>query len=186
MKPLRLCLAATLMLAATAAPGQASTLPTLDMDLRHPLTVSTGVFNVGVDMAVSENAAVGSLVGLFTGVAARGTWRVAGAPDQPSWGLTLGGGSTLTNMDAFGWVYARGNNLWLSPALVGSLPLGAGPKAFFWVTLRGTLGPGYILRPSDNAQGLFALVNAELAFAFRNYGEITVGGNSIAGFRARF
>lgn len=188
---MRLAFAAALVLAA-GLPAQASTLPPLHTAPQH-VTVSIGVFDANVDVGLSDHWSVGvtslstptltggpetsPLLG-FMVLGLRSTYRIAGAPDTLSYGVTFSGG-------IFGPQYMG----WLQPAFNAALPLGD------VVTLRGTVGPIIQVPLGANTSPVAPLYvqnnnwfwpNLELGIRLQPQHELTLGGNSLVGWRGYF
>ena len=185
---MRLLLAAcTLLLLAT--PARASSLPRVDFRPGES-SVAVGVFDLNMDHAFNDRFAFGASyinLGGYSVGAVRGTIRLDGGPDESSWGLAFSGGLApypqyLNSTPA----ETTEGQYFFQPAVVWSTPfLGA-------FRFRASLGPIVFSRlQADgnyryiNSQVLVVWPNLELAYRFK-WGEITLGGNAIAGLRLIF
>lgn len=180
---MRALLTAALGLVLFAAPAAASTLQRVDF-APHQSSLAIGLLDANFDTAVSDRLSLGASLGwaiLGMNAAVRSTWRTDGDPDgfATGWGFNAGY-STLS-------AYGSGNAVWLQPAWLMSSRLG-GSNLF----LRASLGPALWFQISTDPTGtnitpvFEVLPNVELAYRFHRYGELTLGGNSLLGFRAIF
>ena len=183
-----------------ATPCEASTLPPVDFEASRVI-LSAGtlwherIVDASLDVALSERVSLGlSLIGnplarpdkpatLHVG-AIRSTYRLHGAPDAFSYGLTLSAGTYLDKPG--GWFMNPRTSEhfpWAQLAFNLALPLGD------WGVFRGTLGPVFVGEAATRslfAPWLWAVPNAELALRVWPPHELTLGGNSLVGWRASF
>jgi hypothetical protein len=185
---LRTALAALFLACPLAAPAAASTMPLADFE--PGVTVAIGVPDANVDVALGDRLSVG-LTGYavplgdgwpFVSGGARATYRLLGGPQQPSLGLSVSGGY------APAFLFDK-NVPWGQLALTAALPFGRTG----W-TLRGSLGP-MLYRHTYTTMMLFAqnfpttetqvllVPNLELAGVIGPGQELTLGGNSLIGWR---
>jgi hypothetical protein len=150
------------------------------------------LFDVAMDRAIGERGSLGlSYASLGANVAAlRGVYRLGGEPDGMCWGLAVSAGlapypywSDLT--DPFAGPVTDLAQLFFQPALVWSVP--------FWnFRFRASVGPTFFSRIRQQQtyrymeNEVFPIIpNLELAYRF-GWGEITLGGNAVAGARVIF
>lgn len=187
-----------LLIACICAPAKASTLPPLDFHQGQKI-IALGVVDGNFDWALTDNLSVGgSLIwmnghpeltwGLYTfGVGAlRSTYRIFGAPGSTSFGLTVSVGQVSGHPliwnpnpnDEMPRVLSPTRN-WFQPALNISVPVGS-------ISFRGTIGPifGADLPPGIGIWDFWP--NFELAYQINSGNELTLGGNSVVGWRFLF
>lgn len=180
---MRALLTTALVLGLTAAPAAASTLQRVDF-APHQSSFAIGLMDVNFDTAVGDRLSLGASLGwaiLGVNAAVRSTWRTGGDSDAfaTGWGFNLGY-STLS-------AYGTGHAVWLQPAWLMSSRLGSS-NLFF----RASLGPALWFQISTDETGtnitpvFEVLPNVELAYRISPNGELTLGGNSLLGFRAIF
>lgn len=183
----RLALVSMSLVAFSAAPAVASTLPPLGIP-GNKTVVSVGLFDLNVDTGLTDRFSIGASVAgadvLFAaggGGAIRGTFLLFSSGDrsQLQGGLTLSAGGDTT-----GSIAGTTSELWVQPAL----NLSYAPTD--WLAVRMTLGP--LLGPRWDNRNAMALQspwvpNLEVAFRDPAHGrEYTLGGNSLLGVRWMF
>lgn len=165
---------ASAILAITALPATASTLPKVDFE-EGKSYLAIGILDANLDYAVSDRLSIG-VTGtyLVAPFAARATLQLGKLANGLVYGITLSAG--VLNQNDIWFVPGRNPyGLWTQPAFNVSLPFG---ETNAW-TLRGTIGPAF----SQSGTILYALPNVELAYRIDRTSEVTLGGNSIAGWR---
>jgi len=185
------CLLALLPLLLAAPAAAASTLPRVDVGAGQT-TLAVGALDFNLDRAIGDHASLGvsyAYVGAHV-AAVRGVYRLAGEPDGFCWGLALSAGFapypywTETVDTSLGDV-SNLAELFFQPAVVWSVP--------FWnFRFRASLGPNFNARIRAQQSyrymenEVFPIVpNLELAYVFGR-GEVTLGGNALAGARLFF
>lgn len=177
---MKACLPALALLLVPMA-AEASTLPRVDF-AANQVMVSVGFPDASVDVALGDRLSLGAsaftfgMDNLFP--AARATYRLAEGPGGLSVGATLSLG-LIPN-------FMRGSGVpltyqpYFQPAANVTLPLGGSDSP---VRLRGTLGPVWI----DFSPNLTVWApNLELGIALAPRQELTLGGNSLIGWRGTF
>lgn len=168
-----------LALLAVPVAASASILPTLDLQ-RGQHIVAAGVADGNYDYALSDHQSIGLSYTFFGSTAARTTFRLGGQAGGPNWGCTLGGGTVYNPNKSYG--VGPPSGIWLSPALVGTLPLG-------FLVLRAALGPGLVWSSETvddkvvNDLTWWLMPNLEVAVRFNPKSELTFGGQGILGWR---
>lgn len=163
------------------AAAEASTLPRVDFEARQVM-VSVGLPDASVDVALSDRLSLGASAfalgvdNLFP--AARATYRLADGPGGLVVGVTLSAG-LIPNVMRSASVPLMYQS-YVQPAANVTLPLGGAQSP---VRLRATLGPlWYDLQPS----WYVFIPNVELGIKVAAQQELTLGGNSLIGWRGLF
>lgn len=179
---------ATLTALLVALPANASTIPVLDPGPQG-LTLAVGLVDANVDVRLNDRWQVGltGIANLVQAVAVRATYR------QEDWlGLVLSAGLDKENTAGMRLLPdappPNHAGVWFQPALLLTAALPGTPA-----TVRLTLGPVVRSNVLDvptwtwtawNPTG-WMLPNAELGVQLGG-GELTLGGNSLLGWRARW
>lgn len=175
---------ALVLAGAGALPAAASTLPPLPQKAGQS-TVSLGVPDANYDYAFTDSLSVGVSALYFPpGFASPGlvaaprlSYRFFGSDDDFALGATLSAGY-FENV-GYG-TQTPSRMLWVQPAINASIALGP------VVRVRCTLGPA-LLENTDFTNGMvLPLPNVEVAFKLHPQHELTLGGNSLVGWRGRF
>lgn len=173
------CLFAALALANCWGPvAIASTLPPLEFRANQVI-LGLGVLDANLDYAVSDRLSLG-VCGSFNvaPLAGRASYRLGEAAGL-SYGVTLSAG--INNM--WGSPGALAVSTWFQPAAIVALRLGGAESR---MTLRGTIGPLFLATGSGNYATSGALAfwpNLELTYRLNVGQEVTLGGNSLVGWR---
>lgn len=161
----------------------ASTIPPIDTD-KPQGTVAVGLLDLSADLGFAKNQAVGFTIALepLRVLALRyssrlGTWRGV------SYGLllSLGAGGIPSSVDYPPYPDPLRQFYWLQPALNISVPIWPNEEPV--IVLRGTLGPAFLFNESLSPQQAWLVPSVELAYQLTPWSEITIGGNSLIGWR---
>lgn len=197
MKLLTVATTAIATTAMIAAPAAGSTIPKADFKQGQTM-LALGIVDANIDYALTENISIGAsgiflngypqlTWGLYTfGVGAiRATARLVEIPNRASLGVTLSAGQIS------GHPFIRSSKSemplvlsptrgWLQPALNASIPIDR-------LTIRATVGPIFGAELEQGTTGLFVVwPNLEVAYQLFAGQELTLGGNSILGWRGIF
>lgn len=177
----------------TASSVQASTLPPVDFK-QSDRKLSVGMFDASFDYAPLEKLSIGasfvsehhqapdiSLLFVPRTLALRATYRFWDGPTGLCLGATLSGGTTFLDrravMDSTSLTYGY----WLQPALNLTLPI-VSPH----LTLRATTGPSFDRNFTIDSLLWRVWPSVEVAYRFNQRHELTLGGNSLLGWRGTF
>lgn len=197
MKPLSAVTTCIATIAMMAAPAAGSTIPKLDFQKGQTM-LALGVVDANIDYALTENISIGAsgiflngypqlTWGLYTfGVGAiRATARLAETPNRASLGVTISAGQVSghpfnrTSKSEMLIVLSPTSG-WLQPALNASIPIDR-------FTIRATVGPIFGAELEQGTTGIFMVwPNLEVAYQLLAGQELTLGGNSILGWRGVF
>jgi hypothetical protein len=157
---------------------QASTLPRVDFDAGQHL-IALGVLDASYDYALTDDLSIGlSSTGLLVPIAARATLQVLHI-DRVTAGVTLSGGITPNMWGPNPWyTLPEPVSYWLQPALNVTYGL---PEDD--IKLRLTVGPMSMSSSGSWTPVFWFWPNAEVAFRLSEHHELTVGGNSLVGWR---
>lgn len=184
-------------IAMMTAPAAGSTLPKVDFKQGQTM-LALGVVDANIDYALTETISIGAsgiflngypqlTWGLYTfGVGAiRATARFVETPNRASLGVTVSAGQIS------GHPFIRSSKSemplvlsptrgWFQPALNASIPIDR-------FTIRATLGPVFGADLEQGTTGIFVVwPNLEVAYRLLPGQELTLGGNSILGWRGIF
>lgn len=160
--------------------ADASTLPRVDFQA-HQVMIAIGFPDASVDVALSDRLSLGASAvalgvdNLFPAV--RATYRLAEGPGGFAFGATLSAGLIPNFMR--GSMTPLMYQSYVQPAANVTLPLGGSESP---VRLRATLGPIF----NDGVLSLMPLPNLELGIKLAPQQELTLGGNSLIGWRGLF
>jgi hypothetical protein len=197
MKPLSAAITSVMAIVIVAAPAMGSTIPKVDFK-RGQTMLALGAVDANLDYALTENISIGASGifmhgypqlswGLYTfGVGAiRATARLVEIPGRASLGFTFSAGQIsghpfIRSSDSNTPLVLSPTRGWLQPALNASIPLDR-------FTLRATIGPVFGADIEQGTTGIFAVwPNLEVAYQLQEGQELTLGGNSIVGWRGEF
>ncbi|MNX72827.1 hypothetical protein D3C86_1041970 [compost metagenome] len=173
-----------------ALPAEASTLPRVDFRSEQTLLAIGLPGDLSLDRTFSDRLSLGVTTFIAgsagpTGpmaIGVRGTYRLGEAAKGLTYGLTVSGGVYPPHFfnPSSPDLISKTPEYWVQPALVASLPLSD------VLVLRGTVGP--LLFTMSHHAGIPAWLwpNLELAARIAPGQELTLGGNSLVGWRGPF
>jgi hypothetical protein len=174
-----------------ARPAVASTVPPMNVPASRGVLALGALLDISVDYAMTDRWTLGfsGRTFLFALAAVRSSYSLGEGPWHTQLGLTCSAGIFGVPPQLPGGILPSLQGSFIQPALALAIPVWLGCPMWF----RATLGPTFIQESDVGGElpsgfpresfGLLFLPNLELAFPLGDEDELTIGGNSLVGWR---